>query len=120
MKDSLAPIIDFDKKNNKEGPKFKAFDNVRISKYKNVFAKDYVSNWSEEVFVDKFFVDFCDKLYVKWKGYDSFCNSWIYKKILLYKNELFFHLIVIVKIEEVEVDLCNYATKSDLKNSIRG
>ena len=24
---------------------------VRISKYKNTFAKDYVPNWSEEVFV---------------------------------------------------------------------
>ena len=26
-------------------------DNVRISKYKNVFAKGYISNCSEEVFV---------------------------------------------------------------------
>ena len=29
----------------------KADDNVRISKYKNIFAKSYVPNWSEEVFV---------------------------------------------------------------------
>ena len=28
--------------------KFKIGDNVRISKYKNVFAKDYTSNWLEE------------------------------------------------------------------------
>ena len=28
-------------------------DRVRISKYKNVFAKGYVSNWSAEVFVIK-------------------------------------------------------------------
>ena len=26
-----------------------------------------------------------DKLYVKWKGYDNSFNSWIDKKILLYK-----------------------------------
>ena len=26
---------------------------VRISKYKNIFAKGYTSNWSEEVFVIK-------------------------------------------------------------------
>ena len=34
------------KKNNEEGPKFKVGDHVRISKYKNIFAKNYVSNWS--------------------------------------------------------------------------
>ena len=34
-------------------PKFKIGDNVRISKYKNVFAKGYAPNWSEEVFVIK-------------------------------------------------------------------
>ena len=32
-------------------PKFKAGDYVRSSKYKNIFAKEYMSNWSEEVFV---------------------------------------------------------------------
>ena len=36
---------------NKKGPKFKVNDHVRISKYKNVFAKGYVPNWSEEVFI---------------------------------------------------------------------
>ena len=45
--------IDFNKENNKEGPKFKVGDHVRISKCKNTFAKDYVPNWSEEVFVIK-------------------------------------------------------------------
>ena len=28
-------------------------DPVRISKYKNIFAKEYVANWSEEAFVIK-------------------------------------------------------------------
>ena len=41
--------IDFDKENNKERPKFKVGDNFRISKYENIFAKGYVTNWSEEV-----------------------------------------------------------------------
>ena len=36
---------------NKKGPKFKVGDHVRISKYKNFFAKGYVPNWSEEVFI---------------------------------------------------------------------
>ena len=36
---------------NKKDPKFKVGDNVRISKHKNIFAKGYTPNWSEEVFV---------------------------------------------------------------------
>ena len=33
--------------------KFKVGDTVRISKYKNIFAKGYTPNWSEEIFVIK-------------------------------------------------------------------
>ena len=36
--------IDFNKENNKEGPKFKVGDYARISRYKNNFAKGYVPN----------------------------------------------------------------------------
>ena len=43
--------INFNSKNNTEDPKFKVGDNVRISQYKNIFAKSYVTNWSEEIFV---------------------------------------------------------------------
>ena len=32
---------------------FEADDHVRISKYKNIFAKGYTSSWSEEDFVSK-------------------------------------------------------------------
>ena len=32
---------------------FKVGDHVRISKYQNIFAKDYTLKWSEEVFVIK-------------------------------------------------------------------
>ena len=38
--------------NNKD-PKFKVGDHVRISRYKNIFAKGYIPNMSEEVFVIK-------------------------------------------------------------------
>ena len=41
------------KKINYKDPKFKVGDRVRISKYKNIFAKGYMPNWSEEVFVIK-------------------------------------------------------------------
>ena len=43
--------FDFNKENKNEGPKIKAGDHVRTSKYKNIFAKDFFPNWSEEVFV---------------------------------------------------------------------
>ena len=93
-------------------PKFKVGDHVRIFKYKNIFAKGYTPNLSEEVFVikkvkntvpwtyiinhlndeeiigtfykkelqktnqqefriEKVIEKKGDKLYVKWKGYDS-------------------------------------------------
>ena len=45
--------IDFGTENNDKDPKFKVCDHVRISNYKNIFAKRYVPNWSEEVFVIK-------------------------------------------------------------------
>ena len=35
----------------KKDPKFKVGDHVKISKYKNIFAKGYAPKWSEEVFV---------------------------------------------------------------------
>ena len=45
--------IDFNKEFNDNDPKYKVGDHVRISKYKNIFAKGYTPNWSEEVFVIK-------------------------------------------------------------------
>ena len=45
--------IDSSKEINDKNPKFKIGDIVRISKYKNVFAKGYTPNWSEKVFVIK-------------------------------------------------------------------
>ena len=45
--------IDFCKKVNDNDPKVKVGDHVRISKYKNIFAKGYTPNWFEEVFVIK-------------------------------------------------------------------
>ena len=58
----MNTYIDSSKKTNDKDPKFKIGDIVRISKYNNIFAKEYVP------------------LYVKWKGYDNSFNSWIDKK----------------------------------------
>ena len=45
--------INSTKEVNDKDPKFKVGDHVRISKFKNNFAKGYTPNWSEEVFVIK-------------------------------------------------------------------
>ena len=45
--------IDFKKESNDKDPKFKVGDHLRISKYKNILAKGYMPNWSEEIFVVK-------------------------------------------------------------------
>ena len=45
--------INTSKEINDKDPKFKVGDRVRISKYKNIFAKGYMPNWSEEVFAIK-------------------------------------------------------------------
>ena len=45
--------INIGKELNDNDPKFKVSDHVRISKYKNIFAKGYTPNWSEEIFVIK-------------------------------------------------------------------
>ena len=45
--------IRFYEENNKEGLNFKVRNHVRISKYKNIFAKGYASNWSGKDFVIK-------------------------------------------------------------------
>ena len=43
--------IDSSNRINDKNPKFKIGDIVRISKYKNIFAKGYVPNCYEELFV---------------------------------------------------------------------
>ena len=45
--------INIDKEVTDNDPKFKVGDHVRISKYKNIFAKVYTPNWSDKVFVIK-------------------------------------------------------------------
>ena len=36
---------------NEKDSKFKVGDRVRISKFKNIFAKGYTLNWSREIFI---------------------------------------------------------------------
>ena len=48
--DSFA---EYNEESNENFPKFKEGDHLRISKYKNIFAKGYIPNSSEEIFLVK-------------------------------------------------------------------
>ena len=43
---------EYNEDSNEKDPKFNVGDHVRISKYKNVFAKGYTKHCSEKVFAD--------------------------------------------------------------------
>ena len=51
--DKNDSFSEYNEESNKKDPKFKVGDHARISKYKNIFAKGYAPNWSEEIFVIK-------------------------------------------------------------------
>ena len=44
---------EYNEDSNVTKPKFKVGDHVRISKYKNIFAKEYTQNWSGVFVVSK-------------------------------------------------------------------
>ena len=46
-------FAEYNEESNESDPKFKVGNHVRISKFKNIFAKGYFSNWIEEIFVVK-------------------------------------------------------------------
>ena len=48
-----SSYVDTSKEINEKDPKFKIGHIVRISKYKNIFTKGYILNWSGEVFAIK-------------------------------------------------------------------
>ena len=93
---------------------------VRISKFKNIFAKGYTPNWSKEVFtVDKInytvpytynLKDLNDKEIIG-SFYDRELQKRVYYKMSYYppykssSNNI-----------KVELDLTNYATKTNLNN----
>ena len=43
--------VEYNADSHEKEPKYKVGAHVRISRYKNIFAKGYTQNWSEEVFI---------------------------------------------------------------------
>ena len=58
-----------------------------------------------------------DKVYVKWKGDYSSFDSWLDKKDIVWITEYFPEPKPLGGRVKVELDLCSYATKPDLKNA---
>ena len=47
----MNSFAEYNEESNEKDSKVKIGDHVRISKYKNIFAKVLVPNWSKEIFV---------------------------------------------------------------------
>ena len=89
--------INSSKEFNDKYPKFKIGDIVRISKNKNIFAKGFVPDWSEEVFVIKKIKDTVPRIYVisDLKGKEIFGT--FYEKILKKTNQKEFRVGKVIK-----------------------
>ena len=81
----------------KKDPKFKVGDHVRISKYKNIFAKGYAPNWSEEVFVVSGIKNTVPWTYVVSDLNDEEITGSFYKKKLQKNNQEKFRIEKVLK-----------------------
>ena len=106
---------------NEKRSRFKVGDRVRISKFKNIFAKGYIPNWSKEIFIVDKINDTVPYTYNLKDLNDeeiigSFYNQELHKK-LNYKMSAYYPPYRSSSNNiKVELDLANYATKHDLKN----
>ena len=89
--------IDFNKRNNKEDPKFKGGGNVRISKYKYIFAKGYVVNQSDEIFLIKKVKNIVPRTYAISDLKREEVVGTFYKKLLQKKSQKQFRVEKIIK-----------------------
>ena len=56
-------------------------------------------------------------MYVKWKGYDNYLNSWIDKKDIVIENNSPEPYALSKNKMKLQSDFSNYATKSNLKEA---
>ena len=88
--------IDFKKEVNDKDPKFKVGDHVRISKNKNIFAKGYTPNCSEEVFVIKRVKNTVPRTYVINDLNDEEIIGTFYEKELQKTNQQEFRIAKVI------------------------
>ena len=104
---------------NEKDSRFKVGDRVKISKFKNIFAKGYALNWSKEIFiVDKINDTVPYMCNIKDLNDEEIIGRFMivnYKRVY-YKMSYYPPYKSSSKNIKVELDLTNYATKTDLKN----
>ena len=106
---------------NEKDSRFKVGDRVRISRYKNIFAKGYTPNWSTEIFIVDKVNDTVPYTYNHKDLNDeeiigSFYDKELQKTKLQYKMSTYYPPYKSSSNNiEVELYLTNYATKTDLK-----
>ena len=89
--------INADKEVYDKDPKFKVGDHVGISKYKNIFAKDFTPNWSEEVFMIKEVKNTVPWTYVINDLNGKEITGTFYEKELQKTNQEEFRIIKVIK-----------------------
>ena len=104
---------------NEKDSKFKVGDRVRISRYKNIFAKGYTPNWSKEIFIVDKINDTVPYTYnLKDLNDEEIIGSFMIKnyKRVYYKMSYYPPYKSSSNNVKVELDLTNYTTKTDLEN----
>ena len=104
---------------NEKDSRFKVSDRVRISRYKNIFAKGYTPNWSKEIFIVDKINDTVPYTYnLKDLNDEKIIGSCMIKnyKRVYYKISYYPPYKSSSNNVKVELDLTNYATKTYLKN----
>ena len=105
---------------NEKSSRFKVGDRVRISKFKNIFAKGYTPNWSTEIFIVNKINDTVPYTYIlKYLNGEEIIGSFYDKELqrLYHKMSTYYPPYKSSgQNVKVELDLTNYATKTDLKN----
>ena len=89
--------INIDKEINDKDPKFKVADHVRISKYKQNFAKGYTPNFSEEFFVIKEIKDTVPYAYIINDLNDKLIIETFFEKELQKTNQEEFRVEKVIK-----------------------
>ena len=109
---------------NKKSARFNVNDRVRISKFKNIFAKGYTPNWSKEIFVINKINDTVPYKYnLKDLNGEEIIGSFYDRELQKTKlqcnykmSSQYFPPYGSTNNIKVELDLANYATKCDVKN----
>ena len=91
-------------------------DRVRISRYKNIFAKGYAPNWSSEIFIVDKVNDTVPYTYNLKDLNDEEIIGSFYDKELYYKMSYYPPYKSSSNNIKVELDLSNYVTEDDVKN----